>query len=113
MRLTKVSLQDLPAKRGIIKEGTVEEYLKDPDFLHKKEKHDLKSVNPFYDYTGVKWGMSVDMNRCLGCGECVVACNVENNIPVVGKDQVDVGREMHWIRIDRYYSGTPEEPSCQ
>jgi len=102
---------DLPAKRGIIKEGTVEEYLKNPGFLHKEEKHELKSVNPFYDYTGVKWGMSVDMNRCLGCGECVVACNVENNIPVVGKDQVDNGREMHWIRIDRYYSGTPEEPS--
>lgn len=102
--------KDLPTKRGIIKEGTVEEYLNNPGFLHKEEKHELKSVNPFYDYTGVKWGMSVDMNRCLGCGECVVACNVENNIPVVGKDQVDHGREMHWIRIDRYYSGTPEEP---
>lgn len=102
--------KDLPAKRGIIKEGTVNEYLKNADFLHN-EKHELKSVNPFYDYKGVKWGMSVDMNRCLGCGECVVACNVENNIPVVGKDQVDNGREMHWIRIDRYYSGTPEEPN--
>ncbi len=103
--------KDLPAKRGIIKEGTVEEYLNNPGFLQKEEKHELKSVNPFYDYKGVKWGMSIDMNRCLGCGECVVACNVENNIPVVGKDQVDHGREMHWIRIDRYYSGTPEEPN--
>ena len=103
--------KDLPAKRGIIKEGTVQEYLKNPTFLHKEEKHELDSVNPFYDYTGVKWGMSVDMNRCLGCGECVVACNVENNIPVVGKDQVDKGRELHWIRIDRYYSGTPEDPN--
>jgi molybdopterin-containing oxidoreductase family iron-sulfur binding subunit len=102
--------KDLPAKRGIIKEGTVEEYINNPSFLQPEEKHELKSVNPFYDYKGVKWGMSVDMNRCLGCGECVVACNVENNIPVVGKDQVDHGREMHWIRIDRYYSGTPEDP---
>jgi molybdopterin-containing oxidoreductase family iron-sulfur binding subunit len=102
--------KDLPAKRGIIKEGTVSEYLKNADFLHN-EKHELESVNPFYDYKGVKWGMSVDMNRCLGCGECVVACNVENNIPVVGKDQVDMGRELHWIRIDRYYSGTPEDPN--
>jgi molybdopterin-containing oxidoreductase family iron-sulfur binding subunit len=103
--------KDLPAKRGIIKEATVQEYLNNPHFLHHEEKHELKSVNPFYDYTGVKWGMSIDMNRCLGCGECVVACNVENNIPVVGKDQVDKGREMHWIRIDRYYSGTPEDPN--
>lgn len=102
--------KDLPTKRGIIKEGTVQEYLSDPHFLHKEEKHELTSVNPFYDYKGVKWGMSVDMNRCLGCGECVVACNVENNIPVVGKDQVEKGRELHWIRIDRYYSGTPEDP---
>jgi MoCo/4Fe-4S cofactor protein with predicted Tat translocation signal len=102
---------DLPAKRGIIKAGTIQQYLDDPDFLHKEEKHELKSVNPFYDYRGVKWGMAIDMNRCLGCGECVVACNVENNIPVVGKDQVDKGRELHWIRIDRYYSGTPDEPN--
>ena len=102
--------KDLPSKRGIIKEGTVQEYLKKPGFLKEGEEHKLESVYPFYDYTGVKWGMSVDMNRCLGCGECVIACNVENNIPVVGKEQVDHGREMHWLRIDRYYSGTPEEP---
>jgi molybdopterin-containing oxidoreductase family iron-sulfur binding subunit len=101
---------DLPNKRGIIKEGTVEEYIVNPHFLHKEEKHEATSVNPFIDYTGVKWGMSVDMNKCTGCSDCVVACNVENNIPVVGKDQVDKGREMHWIRIDRYYSGTPEDP---
>ena len=102
--------KDLPSKRGIIKEGTVNEYLQNANFLHN-EKHELESVNPFYDYKGVKWGMSVDMNRCLGCGDCVVACNVENNIPVVGKDQVEKGRELHWIRIDRYYSGTPEDPN--
>lgn len=101
---------DLPSKRGIIKEGTVEEYLNDPSFLKPKEKPEATSVNPFIQYTGVKWGMSVDMNKCIGCGECVIACNVENNIPVVGKDQVDKGREMHWIRIDRYYSETPENP---
>ena len=54
--------------------------------------------------------MSVDMNKCIGCGECVVSCNAENNVPVVGKDQVAVSREMQWIRVDRYYSGTIDEP---
>jgi len=102
--------KDLPEKRGIIKEGSVKEYLDNPDFLHKGEEHKDYSVYPPFPYNGLKWGMSIDMNRCLGCGECVVACNVENNIPVVGKEQVDHGREMHWIRIDRYYSGEPEDP---
>ena len=102
--------KDLPEKRGIIKEGTVKEYITNPDFLHKGEKHKDYSVYPPFDYPGLKWGMSIDMNRCLGCSECIIACNVENNVPVVGKEQVDHGREMQWIRIDRYYSGDPEDP---
>lgn len=103
--------KNLPEKRGIIREGTVEEYMKNPEFLHEGKSHKDISVNPPVEYSGLKWGMSIDMNKCLGCSECVVACNVENNIPVVGKDQVAVGREMQWLRVDRYYSGTPEDPS--
>jgi molybdopterin-containing oxidoreductase family iron-sulfur binding subunit len=102
--------KDLPEKRGIIREGTVNDYLKDNHFLHKEGEHELKSVNPPFPYDNLKWGMSIDLNKCLGCSECFTACNVENNIPIVGKDQVEVGREMHWLRIDRYYSGTPEDP---
>ena len=104
--------KDLPQKRDIIQEGTVKEYLENPYFLISEEEKlkELPSVNPPIPYPGLKWGMAIDMNKCLGCGDCVIACNVENNIPVVGKDQVDVGREMQWLRIDRYYSGSVEEP---
>ena len=101
---------DLPKKRGIIKEGTVDEYLKNPHFISEGEHQEMESVNPQIEYPGLKWGMSIDLNKCLGCNDCVVACNVENNVPVVGKEQVEKGREMHWLRIDRYYSGTAEDP---
>lgn len=102
--------KDAAKKRNIVREGTTEEYLTNPYFL-KGEDEKLESLYHDYSYTGVKWGMSIDQNKCIGCSECVVACTAENNIPVVGKDQVKRGREMHWIRIDRYYSGSPDEPT--
>jgi MoCo/4Fe-4S cofactor protein with predicted Tat translocation signal len=103
------SVKDQFLKRGIIKEGTLADYKKDPAFLFEEKGHPL-SINKTIEYIGVKWGMAVDMNKCIGCNQCIAACNVENNIPIVGKDQVDRGRDMHWIRVDRYYSGTPDEP---
>ena len=102
-------VKDIHRTRKIIQEGTVEKYKKDPNFLHE-EKEKLFSITSEHQYTGNKWAMAIDLNKCTSCSVCVTACNVENNIPVVGKDQVERGREMQWLRIDRYYSGTPEEP---
>ncbi|MFA3782066.1 TAT-variant-translocated molybdopterin oxidoreductase [Melioribacteraceae bacterium 4301-Me] len=103
-------LKDIHLRRKIIREGTVLKYQKEPEFLHK-EKVELESItNPVVVYNGLKWAMAIDLNKCTSCSACVASCNVENNIPVVGKDQVAVGREMQWMRIDRYYSGTPDDP---
>lgn len=108
--LDDMSVKDFHRIRNIIQEGTLEEYKNHPGFLHDHAKHELFSISKEVKYSGLKWGMAIDLNKCIGCTACVTSCNVENNIPVVGKDQVAVGREMQWIRIDRYYSGTPDEP---
>ena len=102
-------VKDFHRIRKIIQEGTLEEYEKNPHFLHEN-KHEIFSITESHEYKNEKWAMSIDLNKCLGCSECISSCNVENNVPVVGKDQVSRGREMQWMRIDRYYSGTPEEP---
>jgi molybdopterin-containing oxidoreductase family iron-sulfur binding subunit len=99
------------ANRPIVQEATLDAYRKDPTFTEKAVHHPpLIPLWPERKYEGYKWGLMIDLNACTGCGTCVVACQAENNIPAVGKEQVARQREMHWIRIDRYFSGSPEEP---
>jgi MoCo/4Fe-4S cofactor protein with predicted Tat translocation signal len=92
--------------RKILSAGTLEEYKKNPGFAHEGDETPPKALSlyPEFKYPGNAWGMAIDLSSCNGCNACVVACVAENNIPVVGKDQVLRGREMHWIRIDRYYN---------
>jgi molybdopterin-containing oxidoreductase family iron-sulfur binding subunit len=68
------------------------------------------SLYPPFRYDGYKWGMAIDLNSCTGCGVCVAACVAENNIPIVGKTQVNRSREMHWLRVDTYFEGDPASP---
>jgi molybdopterin-containing oxidoreductase family iron-sulfur binding subunit len=90
--------------RPIVQETTLAAFLKDPHsgVEDEEEKEDLWPTD--HPYTGPRWGMVIDLNACTGCSSCVIACQIENNIPVVGRDEVRRNREMHWMRIDRYYS---------
>jgi MoCo/4Fe-4S cofactor protein with predicted Tat translocation signal len=98
--------------RPLIREGTLEEYRKDPGFAQEEvEVPELVSMWTEKPYdTGHQWGMTIDLNACVGCNACVVACQSENNIPIVGKDQVRRGRQMQWIRVDRYFAGGVARP---
>jgi len=109
-------------ERAIVREGTLEEYRKEPHFAEHMgvhvPHHDDIATNPLDAYkaastqpgsTAQQWGMTIDLNACVGCNACAVACQSENNVPIVGKDMVLAGREMHWLRMDRYFTGEDPE----
>jgi molybdopterin-containing oxidoreductase family iron-sulfur binding subunit len=98
--------------RSIIREANLEQFSKDDKLVKKMDAPESPSEDPAYPNPldeakkagHHQWGMAIDLSSCVGCGTCVLACQSENNIPIVGKDLVRRGREMHWMRIDRYYT---------
>ncbi|NOX90085.1 MAG: 4Fe-4S dicluster domain-containing protein, partial [Calditrichaeota bacterium] len=92
-------------RRPLIRETTLKEYSKDPASGNKYKHQILQLWTEDHVYTGHHWAMVIDLSKCTGCSACVISCQAENNVPVVGKDEVYRRRELHWIRIDRYYSG--------
>jgi molybdopterin-containing oxidoreductase family iron-sulfur binding subunit len=98
--------------RNLVRVGTRTEFEKNPAFAREMEHAGTPGLSMYqpYKYDGYAWGMTIDQNVCTGCNACVVACQAENNVPVVGKAQVLNGREMHWLRIDRYYTGEIDRP---
>jgi molybdopterin-containing oxidoreductase family iron-sulfur binding subunit len=97
--------------RDLVRVATLEEYRNNPRFAQADVEKNRISLYPAVKYDSYAWGMALDLNACTGCGACVAACQAENNIAVVGKKQIMIGRHMHWIRIDRYFEGDMNDPN--
>jgi MoCo/4Fe-4S cofactor protein with predicted Tat translocation signal len=100
--------------RPIVRERSLEEYRKEPKFAQEDQPSRELTLYPNVDYSkqDYAWGMAIDLNSCVGCNNCIIACQAENNIAVVGKEQVVRGRHMHWIRVDAYYQGDRDHPNA-
>jgi molybdopterin-containing oxidoreductase family iron-sulfur binding subunit len=110
--LARSHTADTMEGRDLVMAATLPEYQANPTFAHTEETESPElTLYPQVEYTGYAWGMSIDLTACIGCNACVIACQAENNSPVVGKEEVRRGHEMHWLRVDRYYAGPAESPT--
>ncbi|MGB0590738.1 MAG: molybdopterin dinucleotide binding domain-containing protein [Myxococcota bacterium] len=104
------------ARRPLARVATAKEWMADPEFVLKSEVMPAEKLKSLFqepnETTGHQWGMTIDLNTCLGCNACTIACQAENAVPVVGKSEVKNGREMSWVRMDRYYDGTDDDPQA-
>jgi molybdopterin-containing oxidoreductase family iron-sulfur binding subunit len=100
--------------RPLVRETSLEEYRKEPKFAQEEQVPRELTLYPDVDYSRQEyaWGMTIDLNSCVGCNNCMIACQSENNIAVVGKEQVVRGRHMHWLRVDAYYQGDRDHPKA-
>jgi molybdopterin-containing oxidoreductase family iron-sulfur binding subunit len=109
--LVATQRHDFMEGRPIVLQGTLEQYRNDPKFVGRvRPLPKLAEIHRPYKYTGFKWAMAIDMNACQGCGGCIAACMAENNIAAVGKKECGRGRNMQWLRLDRYYTGEQGDP---
>jgi molybdopterin-containing oxidoreductase family iron-sulfur binding subunit len=98
--------------RELARHADLSEFRRDPHFALRagKPPEPDETLYPKVAYNGHAWGMTINLGTCIGCSACTIACQAENNIPVVGREQVAINREMHWIRVDRWFEDTPEDP---
>ncbi len=118
--IAQTQVHNVTEGRPVVRETTLAEFISHPGEMNEEEQEELKryggdfvrdaTLYPTYDRPGIKWGMSIDLNTCIGCSACTVACVAENNISTVGKYEVSRYHDMQWIRIDRYFTGDPENP---